>query len=1193
MAFLIGRKIGLGFALAVTALVVVGTVAYRNFKVTLDNVHWVTHTVEVLLQLETVSEQLKDLESNARGYLLNGDEELARGFVRISSDLDHSLNELSRSTTDNPAQHARLQKLIPLIAQRKDSSRRLMVLRASEIAGREAQSMAIVREGTQLTQQIQSALDTMRQEENRLLLLRQDASDEKVAYSLGVILYGTGGAIVVMLIVALLVTRSITSPLQNLQRGAAIIGQGNYAHRVKVDTHDEVSHLAEVFNEMARLVQERQQRMADQDWLKSGMAEINSLVQGQRDVRKVASAVLSELARRLEAAQLSFYFRHANEDRIHLSATYAAERLPEEFGPGQGPVGQCLVEGKRIKIDAIPEKHWISTSLGQTKPVQLWLQPVLFENQVKGVIELATMHPLTELQLTLLDQVAAMFGIILVSIEASERTDELLRESRKLSGQLQEQQEELRQSNEELEQANDELRQTTIEMEEKAALLGEQKKELELRGQQIENARAQLELQTQKLERASKYKSDFLASMSHELRTPLNSLLILSKMLADNPEGTLTAKQVQYASTIQSSGQDLLELINDILDLSKIEAGQIQLERETVSLNDLVRFSEATFRPMADQKHLGFHLSLAPECPETIETDQRRLEQIVKNLLSNAFKFTEHGSVDLKIAPFTPARAAGDKNEKEANYIALSVTDTGIGIPEDKQELVFEAFRQADAGTSRRYGGTGLGLSISRELARLLGGKIQLESEVGRGSTFTLIIPTTLPPSPNSTPRVDEARPYSAQRATRRAAPTTADATSPQKPDPLAELEKDPVDDDRHKINPGDLVLLIIEDDRAFARLLVDFAREKKFKAVVAATASRGIALAQQFVPAAITLDLRLPDQDGWVVIDWLKHQPELRRIPVHIISVEEERDRSLRLGAVSFLQKPITREAVDTVLSDTLAFINRPVKELLIIEDDPTARSSMVELINSTDVHTTAVGTAKDALEAIGKQAFDCIVVDLILPDTKGTELLKEIHRRCGPRTPPIIIYTGKDLSPAEETELRMVAESIIVKSVRSPERLLDESALFLHRIQSKLPSEKQKLIEQGQKTDPVLAGRKVLIVDDDVRNIFAITAALENYQVKVVYAESGRSALQLLEESNDIDLVLMDVMMPDMDGYETTREIRKNPRFKNLPIISVTAKAMKGDREKCIEAGASDYITKPVDMDKLRSLLRVWLYR
>ncbi|HEY9154168.1 MAG TPA: response regulator [Opitutaceae bacterium] len=1079
-----------------------------------------------------------------------------------------------------------------------------------------------MQEESRLNQLIEITIQGGVTEEQRLLSVREASAAEMVEFTSNFITYGTLGAVIVVMLVGLIVTRSITRPLKTLAAGASEIGRGNYAFRVKVEAQDEVGQLANIFNRMCEQVQERQARMDEQDWLKSSVAEIGRLIEGKRDLAAIAASILSDLAARLALPQLTFYFRKNGEHTLTLLASYAAENPKLQIAEGEGLAGQCVREGKRILVTDVPASYLVRSTLGSAQPAFILLQPATFEGQVKGVIEAAGFNRPTALHLALLDRIAETLGIFLTTIEANQLTEHLLDQSRELTealqlqqkeletknatlesqtlqlkkseSLLQEQQEELRQSNEELQQANEELRQTTEEMEEKANLLTEQKKEVEKINREVEFARERLERQTEQLELTSKYKSEFLANMSHELRTPLNSLLILSKMLADNQESTLTPKQVQYAKTIQSSGHDLLELINDILDLSKIEAGKVDLEVQEVPLSEIAQFAETNFRPIADQKKLSFVISVDPALPKVISTDRRRLEQIIKNLLSNAFKFTEKGSIELGLSAVLGASAGGKNTKFDGDTaISFSVIDTGIGIPEEKLQLIFEAFQQADAGTARRYGGTGLGLSISRELARLLHGVISVQSEPGRGSTFTLLLPTqwTAQQSSASTAAVEKAASSSPARthahAPRRTMPVDATVASP------AQIPSEGIEDDRESLKPGDTVLLIIEDDINFARIMVDFAREKKFKAVVARTATQGMALAQVVKPSAITLDLRLPDQDGWVVIDWIKHHPQMRHIPVHIISVDEERERSLRLGAVSFLQKPVTRETLDHALSDTMEFLNRPVKTLLLVEDDESGRSAVVDLIADEDVKVTAVGTGEAALSELERQRFDCIVLDLGLPDMKGAALLKEIHRRLGNKAPPVIVYTGQELSREEETELRMNAESIIVKSVRSPERLLDETALFLHRVQSKLPDAKRKLIEQGQRTDPILLGRKVLVVDDDVRNIFAITSALESYQMNVIYAESGKAALDILKSTPDVDIILMDVMMPEMDGFQTIREIRKNDRFKKTPIISVTAKAMKGDREKCLDAGASDYLAKPVDMDKLRSLLRVWLYR
>ena len=626
-------------------------------------------------------------------------------------------------------------------------------------------------------------------------------------------------------------------------------------------------------------------------------------------------------------------------------------------------------------------------------------------------------------------------------------------------------------------------------------------------------------------------------------------------------------------------------MINDILDLSKIESGAMEMEIADMPLADLREFVEATFRHIAETKEIAFKIELSPGLPPSIRTDIRRLEQIIKNLLSNAFKFTSQGSIDLIIhAARGGWRVPNDSLDHAGPVIGFTVKDTGIGIAADKQQIIFEAFQQAEAGTNRKYGGTGLGLSISRELAHQLGGSLELVSNFGEGSAFTLYLPAT------STAQSRAAAPSTLPRR-ERLRPTSSSASTADSPRELAAPSE--VDDDRGNILAGDMILLIIEDDRDFANILVEFAREKNFKAVVAPSVAQGIALARQIIPSAITLDLHLPDNDGWLVLDQLKHDPKTRHIPIHIISVDEERERSLRLGAVSYFQKPVTRETLQEGLNRTIEFINRPIKNLLILEDNTVQRESLVELIGNGDVKTTAVGTAAEAFRALEKAHFDCLVLDLGLPDMPGIDFIRKVHDKYGAASPPIIVYTGKELTRDEETELRMIAESIVIKNVRSPERLLDETALFLHRVQTRLPEAKRRMIEQVHKSDSVLSGRKVLVVDDDVRNIFAITSALESAQMLVSYAESGQAGIDLLQRETGIEIVLMDVMMPGMDGFEAIRRIRQIDRFRRLPIISVTAKAMPGDREKCLEAGASDYITKPVDMDKLKSLLRVWLYR
>ena len=794
-----------------------------------------------------------------------------------------------------------------------------------------------------------------------------------------------------------------------------------------------------------------------------------------------------------------------------------------------------------------------------------------------------------------------------------------------------------------LKRQQEQLQQTNEELEEKAELLAVQNREVERKNREIEQARQALEEKAEQLAMTSKYKSQFLANMSHELRTPLNSLLILARLLADNSEGNLTQKQVEYSHTIYSAGNDLLALINDILDLAKIESGTMSVEIEETLFSDLGSHIEGTFRQVAQDKKLDFGIKLDHRLPRAIFTDTKRLQQVLKNLLSNAFKFTEKGYVSLNVSVASQGWSADQEVLNRAGRaIAFAVSDTGIGIPRDKQQVIFEAFQQADGTTSRKYGGTGLGLSISREIARLLGGEIRLVSEQGKGSTFTLYLPQTYFPSVDikskatdgitgqgdsmwSVPDRSSNSPVNnaflrmgsgatGQHRDTRATPlnrgsapqiaatgasfstegTSAEQWFPStEHSPVSAFTEQVLDDDRQNIQSTDRTLLIIEDDLNFARILLDMAREQGFKGLTAARGDVGLAMARDLQPTAIMLDIHLPVMDGWTILDRLKHDPSTRHIPVHIMTSDDGQSRSLQQGAIAFLQKPISSEALSQALGDIKQFVERSVKNLLIVEDDDVQRNSIVELIGNSDVASTGVDTGAAALSVLKSGHFDCLVLDLGLPDMTGFELIEQIKQDPNLGYLPIIIYTGKELTPHEETELQRISNTIIVKDVRSPERLLDETALFLHRVQANLPPAQQKMLTQVQQQDPVLAGKKVLIVDDDVRNIFALTSLLERYQIEVFYAENGRDGINMLQNHPDTNIVLMDVMMPEMDGYETMQAIRRLSEFQNLPMIALTAKAMKGDREKCIEAGASDYITKPVDTEQLLSLLRVWLYR
>jgi HAMP domain-containing protein/CheY-like chemotaxis protein/signal transduction histidine kinase len=1053
---------------------------------------------------------------------------------------------------------------------------------------------------------------------------------------------------------------SLTAQVRNIADVATAVTKGDLTRQITVEAQGELDELKSNLNQMIANLKETTERNQEQDWLKTNLAKFSRMMQGQKDLESVSRLIMSELTPLVSAHHGAFFIldQEGGVPMLRLIASYAyrtRKHVGNLFAIGEGLVGQAALEKQPILLQNVPDDYiQITSGLGEAPPRNIIVLPVLFEGEVKAVIELASFLPFSAIHQTFLDQLSESIGVVLNMIGASMRTEELLEQSQKLtqelqsqSKELQSQQDELKRSNSELEaqaktlrqseellkEQQEELQQVNEELEEKASLLAEQNQKVEQKNREVEAARLALEEKAEQLALSSKYKSEFLANMSHELRTPLNSLLILAKLLSDNKESTLTPKQVEFAQTIYSSGTDLLNLINDILDLSKVEAGKMEVSATDVPVTDIDAFTRRTFDVVAQQKGLQFKVDIHPETPPSIYTDGQRLQQVIKNLLSNAFKFTESGGVTLAIRKAEKGKRFASRILDQAEtVIAFAVTDTGIGIAKDKQQLIFEAFQQADGTTSRKFGGTGLGLSISREIARLLGGEIRVESTPGTGSTFTLFLPGRyvepdtprgdetssrrrdrgdswgtdggVRSGPRNTPRTSmpfvKARSTAESGGWERSGGGTAVAPSgseEQEEDVVVPPEALPrpegFEDDRDSIESGDRVLLIIENDPNFSKILLEMAREKGFKGLCALDGEAGLKLAHALEPDAITLDIDMPGMDGWAVLDRLKHHPETRHIPVHIISGVRERQHGLKSGALAYLEKPVTKEALDESFAKISNFIDTSVKRLLVVEDDATQRESMIELIQHEDVEITAVGSAEDALRELSGGHFDCMVLDLGLKDMNGFELLETVKANPAMWDLPIIIYTGKDLSQAEETKLRKFAETIIVKDVKSPERLLDETALFLHRVEAKLPEQKRRMLERLHNTDAVFTGKRVLVVDDDVRNIFSLTSMLEDHGMAVSFAENGKDAVALLRERQDFDLVLMDVMMPEMDGYQTTRAIREIPALKALPIIALTAKAMKGDREKCIAAGASDYITKPVDTDQLLSLMRVWLYR
>ncbi len=972
-----------------------------------------------------------------------------------------------------------------------------------------------------------------------------------------------------------LLAANLTNQVRAIADVATAVTTGDLTRSIQVEARGEVAELKDNINTMIDNLRGTTDRNQEQDWLKTNLAKFTRMLQGQRELVTVGRMLLSELAPLVDAQQGTIYQMERSDpgeaaaptgrNTLQLLATYAQRAdLPSRIALGVGLVGQAAAEQQRILLNDVPPGYTtIESSLGSAPPTSVIVLPVLFEGETMAVIELAALRPFTNTHLQFLDQLTQSLGVVLNTIEATMRTENLLQQSQQLTTELQTRQIELQQTNEELAS--------------KAKQLAEQNAEVERKNKEVEHARRALEEKAAELALTSKYKSEFLANMSHELRTPLNSILILGQQLSENVHGNLSGKQVDFAKNIHSAGTDLLTLINDILDLSKIESGTVTVEPEEITFAGLRETVHRTFHHVAETKGLGFHIDVDSSLPRAIISDPKRLQQILKNLLSNAFKFTAAGSVALSLRLVTSGWNTDHAVLGSAtSAIVFEVTDTGIGIAPEKQKLIFEAFQQADAGTSRKYGGTGLGLAISRELANLLGGEIRLQSKPAVGSTFTLYLPVAYTgPTQRSADAVGRAH-----------LPTTAPVLT------VVKVEET-VPDDRNQIVAGDLALLIIEDDAHYARILLGIARTKGFKGIVANRGGQAMSLAREYKPAAISLDVFLPDMLGWTVLNNLKLDPQTRHIPVQMLSVEEERQHGLSRGAFAYLVKPATTSELESAFDKLRTFVEPHTKRLLVIEDNGRERESIVELLTHDDIEIVAVGTGQEAIAALHHGRFDCCVVDLRLPDMTGFELLEKLQGEPALQEIPVVVFTGKELTPAEEKQLHAVAKSVIIKDVQSPERLFDETALFLHRVVSELPEPKRKMIERLHGSTEVLRGRKVLVVDDDARNIFALTTILESQEMEVLSATNGRQAIETIHATTELSVVLMDIMMPEMDGYETMREIRKDARFRTLPILALTAKAMKGDREKCLQAGASDYIAKPVNTDQLLSLLRVWLYR
>ena len=1125
--------VALSLAGAIVFFLISGAFAYINLKTLRENTEAIVHSHEVIITLDELLSSTQDAETGQRGFLLTNNERYLDPYNTALDTIPAKIQEIGELTSDNPAQVRRL----PILKQHVDAKlaelKQTIDLRRSQ--GLDA-ALAVVNSdrGKVAMDAVRGQLSAMSREEAVLRAKRlEEMNNAYVTALLSGVLAG---------ILGILLTIAI----------GVLIRRSTLARR-------------------------------REEWLQAGNLGLASAMMGDQRTEQLGGSILTYLANHVGAVAGAIFV--GGSDAYKRSSTYgvpADAKLPDLVRPREGLLGQVAVEGKPVIVNDVPENYLeFGSALGRDKPRHLVLAPAAIDNNVNTVIELGFLRPVDERVLAFLKEASGTIATAIRSANYRSELQNLLEETQRQSEELQVQSEELRVSNEELEEqgralkeSQARLEQQQVELEQTNSQLEEQAQQLESQKDDLERSNASTQLKARELEQASRYKSDFLANMSHELRTPLNSSLILAKLLADNPDDNLTAEQVKYAQTIQSSGNDLLNLINDILDLSKIEAGHVDIRPEPVSVERLSNNLRQVFEPIAKNKSLGFEIDISPECPAVIETDLQRIEQILKNLLSNAFKFTEKGKVTLSM------------NRTGDGQVAFGVTDTGIGIAPEQQKRIFEAFHQADGTISRKFGGTGLGLSISRELVRLLGGTIHIRSQEGKGSTFTVTLPLAYDPA------------IVAPRAPVGNAVPLAPAASAAPSQPTALLSRAIVEDDRAMPSDERRILLVVEDDQTFAAILRDLAREMGFRSLVAGTAQDALNLAQQFMPSAIVLDVGLPDQSGLSVLDRLKRDVRTRHIPIHIVSGDDYTETALSLGAVGYMLKPVQREQLVEVLHKLEAKLTQGERRVLIVEDNEVQREAVAKLLTSHDVETVSAGTAAETLALLKDQTFDCMVLDLSLPDASGYSLLETISQDDTHSFPPVIVYTGRVLASDEEEKLRRYSKSIIIKGAKSPERLLDEVSLFLHQVVSELPDEQQKMIRKARHRDALLEGRRILIVEDDVRNVYALTNILEPRGALIQIARNGQEALDALEKSiaddaSKIDLVLMDVMMPVMDGLTATRAIRKNPDWKKLPIITLTAKAMPDDQQRCIDAGANDYMAKPLDVEKLLSLVRVWMPR
>lgn len=1140
---ILARNVAMPLGMGVlSALVFVGIIAYL-----INVLSWVEHSEHVIGRANETSRLSTDMEASMRGYLLSGSSDFLAPYTLGKPKLDSELGGLKTLVGDNPTQANRVERIQGALRQWQ--------LYADDLIARRAKTddyIEVIRSGRGkvLTDEVRRQFADFIESEQTLLQQRNASSRAVIGWS-----------VTAFLVFSLVVAGSL-----------AMFGRR------------ELMKLSGSYNETLAHEAEHNAELRHQDWLRTGQAELAAVTSNIHELEPLAASTLNYVARYLDGIVAAMYVR-SDDGVLRRVGAYGFsnddDKHAKEIQPNASLASQAA-EQKRILTlrDLPPDYIKVGSGLGDTAPRELLIAPISNHGKIKGVIEIGFLHTVSERDQEFLALIGPSVGAGVAAVLYRHRLQVALEEQQAMNEELQVQQEELRTANEELEEQSRALEESQsalenqqAELEQTNEQLAEQAARLDLKNSALVQAQEQLRERAMELERASRYKSEFLANMSHELRTPLNSSLILAKLLSDNAAGNLNEEQIRFAQTIYSAGNDLLNLINDILDISKVEAGKLELVPEELPLRRVIEGMARTFEPLARQKALGFSVDVAPSVPASIHTDRQRIEQILKNLLSNAVKFTDSGTVSLTVS----ATADG--------WVQFAVQDSGIGIAPDQQERIFDAFHQADGSTARKYGGTGLGLSISRDLTALLGGTLTVASAPGEGSIFTLSLPrngsvAATPPAAAPAPQLS-----------RPAAPARVQAPAPAAEEEVSHAPTARFPDDRDQPAAGRRTVLTIEDEPEFARILYGLAHDMEFRCLVGLTAEEGLELAASENPDAILLDMRLPDRSGLSVLQQLKENPATRHIPVHVVSSMENGGEALHLGAIGYALKPTSREQLEEVFLKLKEKSTQQLKRVLLVEDDERQRDSVVKLIADNDVEIAAVGSGEEALSLLRSQIFDCMIIDLKLPDMQGNELLQRMSHEELVSFPPVIVYTGRNLTRDEEAELSKYSRSIIIKGARSPERLLDEVTLFLHKVESQLSSERQTMLKTVRGRDRVFEGRTILLVDDDVRNVFALTSALEQRGANVEVGRNGFEAIAKLDEVENVDLVLMDVMMPGMDGLEATRRIRQNPRFARLPIIAITAKAMKDDQEQCLAAGANDYLAKPIDLTRLYSLLRVWM--